>query len=60
VLRSKDPEGEAQEMWALIAVYQAIFTFAGAAERAVGLAPERISFPRARPSAVGTVAAVPA
>jgi hypothetical protein len=59
VLRSKDPEGVAQEMWALFAVYQAICTIAGAAVGAMGIAPERISFPRARPSAAGTVAAVP-
>ena len=31
VLRSKDPEGVAQEMWALFAVYQAIHTLIGAA-----------------------------
>src|SRR5215207_2723612 len=30
VLRSKDPQGVAQEMWALFAVYQAIHTLIGA------------------------------
>ena len=46
VLRSKDPEGVAQEMWALFAVYQAIHTLIGAAINATGIPPEKISFPR--------------
>ena len=37
VLRSKDPEGVAQEMWALFAVYQAIHTLIGAALDATGI-----------------------
>jgi transposase IS4-like protein/DDE family transposase len=37
VLRSKDPEGVAQEMWALFAVYQAIHTLIGAAVDATGI-----------------------
>jgi hypothetical protein len=47
VLRSKDPEGVAQEMWALFAVYQAIHTLIGAAVDATGIPPEKISFPHA-------------
>ena len=46
VLRSKDPEGVAQEMWALFAVYQAIHTLIGAATTATGIPPDQISFPR--------------
>lgn len=45
VLRSKDPEGVAQEMWALFAVYQAIHTLIGAVIDATGIPPHRISFP---------------
>ena len=41
VLRSKDPEGVAQEMWALFAVYQAIHTLIGAAVDATGIPPDR-------------------
>ena len=37
VLRSKDPEGVAQEMWALFAVYQAICTIAGIGASAMGI-----------------------
>ncbi|WP_462188650.1 MULTISPECIES: transposase [unclassified Frankia] len=37
VLRSKDPEGVAQELWALFAVYQAIHTLVGAAVDAAGI-----------------------
>ena len=48
VLRSKDPEGVAQEMWALFAVYQAICQLIGAGVDAAGIPPDRISFPHAR------------
>ena len=37
VLRSKDPEGVAQEMWALFAVYQAICQLIGAGVDAAGI-----------------------
>ncbi len=57
VLRSKDPEGVAQEMWALFAVYQAIHTLIGAAVDAVGIPPEKISFPHALAAATDTVSA---
>ena len=48
VLRSKDPEGVAQEMWALFAVYQAIHTLIGAAVDATGIPPGQDQLP-ARP-----------
>jgi hypothetical protein len=57
VLRSKDPEGVAQEMWALFAVYQAIHTLIGAAVDATGIPPEKISFPHALTAATDTVTA---
>jgi Insertion element 4 transposase N-terminal/Transposase DDE domain len=57
VLRSKDPEGVAQEMWALFAVYQAIRTLIGAAVDATGIPPEKISFPHALAAATDTVTA---
>jgi hypothetical protein len=57
VLRSKDPEGVAQEMWALFAVYQAIHTLIGAAADATGVPPEKISFPQALAAATDTVTA---
>jgi len=57
VLRSKDPEGVAQEMWALFAVYQAIHTLIGAALDATGIPPEKISFPHALAAATDTVTA---
>src|SRR5713226_457374 len=47
VLRSKDPEGVAQEMWALFAVYQAICQLIGAGVDAAGIPPGQISFPHA-------------
>jgi hypothetical protein len=59
VLRSKDPEGAAQEMWALFAVYQAICQLIGGGVDAAGIPPDRISFPRALAAAAGTVAAFP-
>jgi hypothetical protein len=57
VLRSKDPEGVAQEMWALFAVYQAIHTLIGAALDATGIPPEKISFPQALAAATDSVTA---
>jgi hypothetical protein len=45
VLRSHTPDGVAQEMWALFAVYQAIHTLIGAAIDAIP--PDQISFPHA-------------
>jgi hypothetical protein len=57
VLRSRDPEGVAQEMWALFGVYQAIHTLIGAAVDAAGLPPDRVSFPHALAAATDTVTA---
>jgi hypothetical protein len=57
VLRSRDPEGVAQEMWALFAVYQAIHTLIGAAADATGIPPEKISFAHALAAATDTVTA---
>lgn len=57
VLRSKDPEGVAQEMWALFAVYQAIHTLIGAAVDASGIPPDRISFPHALAAVTDSVTA---
>jgi hypothetical protein len=57
VLRSKDPEGVAQEMWALFAVYQAIHTLIGAAVDAIGIPPDKVSFPHALAAATDTVTA---
>src|SRR4249919_2784345 len=57
VLRSKDPEGVAQEMWALFAVYQAIHTLIGAATTATGIPPDQISFPQALTAVTDTVMA---
>lgn len=57
VLRSKDPEGVAQEMWALFAVYQAIHTLIGAAVDATGIPPDTISFPQALSAVTDTVTA---
>ena len=57
VLRSKDPEGVAQEMWALFAVYQAIHTLIGAAVDATGIPPDKISFPHALAAATDSVTA---
>jgi len=57
VLRSKDPEGVAQEMWALFAVYQAICRLIGIAADTTGTPPEKISFRRALTAATDTVAA---
>jgi hypothetical protein len=57
VLRSKDPEGVAQEMWALFAVYQAICQLIGAGVDAIGIPPTRISFPHALAAATDTITA---
>jgi hypothetical protein len=59
VLRSGDPEGVLQEMWALFAVYQAICKIVGIAVNAAGIPPARISFPHALAAATDTVAAFP-
>jgi hypothetical protein len=59
VLRSEHPEGVAQEMWALFAVYQALAQLIGAGVDAAGIPPERISFPHALAAATDTVGAFP-
>ena len=43
VLRSKDPAGVEQEMWALFAVYQAICKITGIGAAAAGIPPDTIS-----------------
>ncbi|HXZ69337.1 MAG TPA: IS4 family transposase [Streptosporangiaceae bacterium] len=57
VLRSKDPAGAEQEMWALFAVYQAICKITGIGAAAAGIPPGKISFPHALAAATDTVAA---
>jgi hypothetical protein len=57
VLRSKDPEGVAQEMWALFAVYQAICQLIGVGVNAAGIPPDKISFPHALAAATSTITA---
>jgi transposase IS4-like protein/DDE family transposase len=57
VLRSKDPAGVEQEMWALFAVYQAICKIIGIGAAAAGIPPDTISFPHALQAATDTVAA---
>ena len=57
MLRGKDPEGVAQEMWALFAVYQAICQLIGAGVDAAGIPPDVISFPHALAAATSTVTA---
>ena len=59
VLRSKDPGGVQQEMWALFAVYQALCKIIGIGVNAMGIPPARISFPHALAAATDTVAAFP-
>ena len=59
VLRSGDPEGVIQEMWALFAVYQAICKLIGIGVSAMGIPSARISFPHALAAATDTVAASP-
>ena len=54
VLRSKDPEGVAQEMWALFAVYQALAHLIDAGVDATGLPAAAISFPNALAAATDT------
>ena len=56
VLRSKDPAGVQQEMWALFAVYQALCRIIGTGAAAAGIPPSRISFPRALAAATDSVA----
>ena len=57
VLRSKDPEGVAQEMWALFAVYQSVCQLIGAGVDAAGIPPDKISFPHALAAAASTITA---
>jgi hypothetical protein len=57
VLRSKDPAGVLQEMWALFAVYQAICRVVGIAVNAAGIPPAQVSFPHALAAAKDSVAA---
>ncbi len=57
VLRSKDPAGVEQEMWALFAVYQALCKIIGIGAAAAGIPPGKISFPHALAAATDTVAA---
>lgn len=57
VLRSRDPAGVLQEMWALFAVYQAICRVVGIAVNAAGIPPAQVSFPRALAAAKDSVAA---
>ena len=57
VLRSKDPAGVEQEMWALFAVYQAICKITGIGAAAAGVPPDKISFSHALAAATDTVAA---
>jgi hypothetical protein len=57
VLRSKDPAGVEQEMWALFAVYQAICKITGIGAAAAGIPPDKISFPHALAAATDTVTA---
>jgi hypothetical protein len=59
VLRSRDPAGAEQEMWALFAVYQALCKVIGIGAAAAGIPPAKISFPHALQAATDTVAAFP-
>ncbi|MGH3226278.1 MAG: IS4 family transposase [Streptosporangiaceae bacterium] len=59
VLRSQDPAGVEQEMWALFAVYQAICKITGIGAAAAGIPPDKISFPHALAAATDTVVAFP-
>ena len=56
-LRSGDPEGVIQEMWALFAVYQAICKIVGITVTTAGISPDKISFPHALAAATDTIAA---
>ncbi|WP_261560439.1 IS4 family transposase, partial [Frankia tisae] len=57
VLRSRDPEGVAQEMWALFAVYQALHRLMGTAADATGLPPSTISFRHTLTAATDSIGA---
>jgi hypothetical protein len=57
VLRSKDPEGVAQEMWAMFAVYQAMAQLIGAGVDTQAIPPGSISFPHALAAATDTFGA---
>src|SRR6266516_2541221 len=57
VLRSKDPAGVEQEMWALFAAYQAICQLIGAGVDAAGIPPDKVSFPHALAAAASTITA---
>jgi hypothetical protein len=57
VLRSRDPEGVAQELWALFAVYQGLQRLIGMAAGALGAPPDTISFPAALTAAADSVGA---
>jgi hypothetical protein len=57
VLRSKGPEGVAEGMWELFAVYQAICQLIGAGVDAAGIPPDKISFPHALAAATSTITA---
>jgi hypothetical protein len=57
VLRSEHPEGVAQEMWALFAVYQALAQLIGTGIDTTGIPLEKISFPHALAAATDTVGA---
>jgi hypothetical protein len=59
VLRSRDPAGVEQEMWALFAIYQAICKITGAGAAAAGIPPDMISFRHALAAATAAVAAFP-
>src|SRR5260370_5164936 len=59
ILRSGDPEGVIQEMWALLAVYQAVCRLVGIGVNAAGIPLATISFPHAPASATDTRAAFP-
>ena len=59
VLRSKDPAGVEQEMWALFAVYQAVCKITGTGAAAAGVPPDKVSFPHALAAATDTVTAFP-
>jgi hypothetical protein len=57
VLRSRDPEGVAQEMWALFAVYQALHRLMGTSADATGLPPSTISFRHTLTAATDSIGA---
>ena len=59
VLRSGDPEGVMQEMWALFAVYQAICVLTGIAVSAAGIPRTGSASRTPWQAATSTVAAFP-